>query len=140
MLDATWLPHPPDGEWLRLCFALRTTDRTILATACSGPPVEEALFFPTWDPGGRRALRASAGRLVEEDRCLFVEANGLRTLVVWESGLGFECNGLLDSAGEPIASVGETIHGGGGYYGDRSHIENLARGSDPGEVYPPGRR
>ena len=38
------------------------------------------------------------GVLVEDDRCLFVEANGGRTLVAWEAGLGFEDDALLDSS------------------------------------------
>lgn len=78
------------------------------------------------------------GVLIEEDRCLFVEANGQRTLVVWEGGLGFEDGALLDSDGDPIARVGETIHGGGGYFGDRRHIEDLAREPIPGRCVPQG--
>jgi hypothetical protein len=98
-----------------------------LATAaCSGPPVEEGLFFPTWDAGGAVPSGIVQGVLAQEDRCLFVETNGQRTLVVWEGGLGFEDQALLDSGGDPIARVGEMIHGGGGYFEVRRHIENLA--------------
>jgi hypothetical protein len=110
----------------------------MLATACTGPPVEEGLFFPTWDAGGDVRGGIVQGVLVEKDRCLFVEANGRRTLVVWDAGLGFEDNALLDSAGDPIARVGETIHGGGGYFGDRRHIENLAGEPIPERCVPTG--
>jgi hypothetical protein len=65
-------------------------------------------------------------------------ANGRRTLVVWETGLGFEDDALLDSAGDPIASVGETIHRGGGYDGDGRHIENLAGEPIPERCVPVG--
>jgi hypothetical protein len=68
----------------------------MLATACSGPPVEEGLFFPTWDAEGDVPAGIVQGVLVEEDRCLFVEANGRRTLVAWEAGLGFEGDALLE--------------------------------------------
>jgi hypothetical protein len=108
----------------------------MLATACSGPPVEEGLFFPTWDAEGAVPGGIVQGVLVEENRCLFVEANGQRTLVAWQAGLGFEDDALLDSAGDPIARVGETIHGGGGYYGDRSHIEDLAGEPIPERCIP----
>jgi hypothetical protein len=110
----------------------------MLATACSGPPVEEGLFFPTWDAGEDVPAGQVQGVLVEEDRCLFVEAHGRRTLVAWEAGLGFENDALLDSAGDPIAKVGETIHGGGGYFGDRRHIESLAGEPIPERCFPVG--
>ena len=110
----------------------------MLATACSGPPVEEGLFFPTWDAEGDAPAAIVQGVLVEKDRCLFLETNGQRALVIWEEGLGFEDDALLDSAGDPIASVGETIHGGGGYFGDRRHIESLAGEPIPERCLPAG--
>jgi hypothetical protein len=110
----------------------------MLATACTGPPVEDGLFFPTWDAEGDAPSAIVQGVLVEKDRCLFLEANGQRALVIWEGGLGFAHNALLDSAGDPIANVGETIHGGGGYFGDRSHIENLAEEPIPERCVPGG--
>jgi hypothetical protein len=100
--------------------------------------VEEGLFFPTWDAEGDVPTGVVQGVLVEDDRCLFVEANGRRTLVAWEAGLGFEDDALLDSAGDPIARVGETIHGVGGYFGDRRHIENLAGEPIPERCVPEG--
>ena len=108
----------------------------ILASACSGAPVQEGLFFPTWDPKGPVPAAIVQGVLDEKDSCLFVKANGQRTLVVWEAGLGFEDNALLDSSGDAIASVGETIHGGGGYYGDRRHFEDLAGEPIPDRCVP----
>ena len=110
----------------------------ILATACSGPPVEEGLFFPTWEAGGDAPGAIVTGVLVEKDRCLFLETDGQRALVIWEGGLGFENGALLDSSGNPIASVGETIHGGGGYFRDRRHIENLAGEPIPERCVPTG--
>jgi hypothetical protein len=98
--------------------------------------VEEGLFFPTWDAEGDVPSGVVQGALVEEDRCLFVEADGRQTLVVWEAGLGFEDDTLLDSSGDPIAGVGERIHGGGGYYGARSHIEDLAGKTIPERCIP----
>lgn len=60
----------------------------VLATSCGGPPVEEGPFFPTWDAGGDVPVGIVQGVLVEEDRCLYLQTNGRRTLVVWEAGLG----------------------------------------------------
>ena len=129
------------GKWPHACpmrFRLAFAIGLMLATACSGSPVEEGLFFPTWDAGGDAPAAIVQGVLIEKDRCLFVEANGQRALVVWEAGLGFEDDALLDSAGDPIASVGETIYGGGGYFGDRRHIENLAGEPIPERCLPAG--
>ena len=80
------------------------------------------------------------GRIIEDDRCLYVEANDQRTLVVWEDGMGFEDGTLLDGAGAPIARVGEVIHGGGGYYGrNRHHIEQVSGETIPERCIPTGR-
>ena len=43
--------------------------------------------------------------------------------------MGFEDATLLDTSGSPISRVGETIHGGGGYFGERGHIEELSGGT-----------
>lgn len=96
------------------------------------------MFFPTWSPGGAVPTGVVQGVLVEDDRCLFVEANGQRTLVLWEIGLGFEDGALLDPAGAPIAKAGEVIHGGGGYYYDRGHFERLAEETIPERCIPNG--
>jgi hypothetical protein len=108
------------------------------ASACSGAPVEEGLFFPTWDAGGAAPTGIVQGVLVEAGRCLFVEANGQWTLVAWEAGLGFEDDALLAPNGDPIAMVGELIHGGGGYFGDRGHIEDLTGEPVPLRCIPVG--
>jgi hypothetical protein len=44
-------------------------------------PVEEGLFFPTWSAEGDVPAGQIQGTLVEDDRCLYVEANDRRTLV-----------------------------------------------------------
>jgi hypothetical protein len=111
---------------------------SLLLVASCGGNVETGLFFPTWNPGGAVPSGIVQGVLVEDHRCLFVEANGQRTLVLWEAGLGYEEGALLDPAGEPIAHVGETIHGSGGYYGDRVHFENLADEVIPERCIPDG--
>ena len=104
----------------------------LILVAC-GPRghVEAGLFFPTWDASGGVPTGIVQGILVEEDRCLFVEANGQRTLVLWEAGMGYEDGTLFDRRGDPIVRVGELIHGGGGYYGDRAHMERLSGESIP---------
>jgi hypothetical protein len=109
-----------------------------LLVGCSGAPVEEGFFFPTWSAEGDVPAGEVFGSLIEDDRCLYVEANDQRTLVVWEDGMGFENGALLDASGSPIAQVGEAIHGGGGYYGSRSHIENLSGESIPERCIPEG--
>jgi hypothetical protein len=39
----------------------------MLATAATGPPVEDGLFFPTWDAGGDVPNAIVQGVLVEKD-------------------------------------------------------------------------
>jgi hypothetical protein len=83
-----------------------------LVVGCSGAPIEEGWFFPTWGAEGDIPGGQVVGALVEDNRCL-VETNDQRTLVVWEDGMGFENGALLDASGYPIAMIGEVIHGGG---------------------------
>jgi hypothetical protein len=106
---------------------------SLLFVACgSGPEVEPGVFFPTWSPDGPVAAGVVEGVLFEADGCVYIRANGQRTLPVWEGGLGWADSALLGSDGEPIARVGEVIHGGGGWYGGasgRAHLEEL--GGEP---------
>jgi hypothetical protein len=108
----------------------------LLVAACSRPPVEDGLFFPTWSAEGDVPAGQVQGTLVEDDRCLYLEALDQRTLVAWEDGMGFEDGRLLDESGSPIAEVSEVIHGGGGYYDSRSHIEDLSGESIPERCIP----
>ena len=107
----------------------------LLLVACeSGAQVEAGVFFPTWSADGAVPAGIVQGVLVETDGCVYISANGQRTLPVWEKGLGFADGTLLGSDGEPIAEVGEVVKGGGGWYGGavgRAHIEDLA-----GELIP----
>jgi hypothetical protein len=107
----------------------------LLLLACeSGPRVESGVFFPTWNADGDRPLAVVQGVLVESDGCVYIEADGRRTLLVWQRGLGFADGTLLGSDGGPIAEVGDVVHGGGGWYGGaegRAHLEDLA-----GELIP----
>jgi len=110
---------------------------SLIVAGCSGALVEEDLFFPTWSAEGDVPGGIVQGTLVEDDRCLYVEAHDQRTLVVWEDGMGYEDGTLLDASGSPIARVGEVIHGGGGYYGrNRHHIEQLSGETIPERCVP----
>jgi hypothetical protein len=115
------------------CLDIRrgASHRGLLASA-----VEEGLFFPTWSTEGDVPAGQVIGALVEDDRCLYVEANDQRTLVVWEDGMGFDDGTLIDASGSPVAGVGEVIHGGGGYYDSQSHIEDLSGESIPERCIP----
>ena len=103
----------------------------LFVPGCGHADVEAGTFFPTWNPDGAVPSGIVAGTLVEENDCLFIDGNGARTLVVWEEGMGYKSGTLLDKGGEPIAHLGDTIHGGGGYYSDRTHIEGLAEEAIP---------
>jgi hypothetical protein len=46
--------------------------------------------------------------------------------------------GSLRLDGDAIAMLGQTIHAGGGYYGDRRHIEDLAGEPIPQRCLPVG--
>ena len=90
---------------------------------------DSSVFFPTWSAEGAVPAGIVQGVLDETDGCVYISANGQRTLPVWEEGLGFADGTLLGSDGEPIAEVGEVVHGAGGWYGGadgRAHIEDLA--------------
>jgi hypothetical protein len=116
--------------------SVASTIVTALLAGCSGASVEQGFFFPTWSAEGDVPGGQVFGTLIEDDRCLYVEANDQRTLVVWEDGMGFENGALHDASGLPIAQVGDMIHGGGGYYDSRSHIENLSGESIPERCIP----
>jgi hypothetical protein len=102
----------------------------LLLVACeSGAEVEAGVFFPTWSADGAVPAGIVQGVLVETAGCVYISANGQRTLPVWEEGLGFADGILLGSDVEPIAEVGDVVHGGGGWYGGaggREHLEDLA--------------
>jgi hypothetical protein len=102
----------------------------LLMVACeSGAEVEAGGFFPTWSADGAVPTGIVQGVLDETDGCVYISANGQRTLPVWEEGLGFADGTLLESDGDPFAQVGEVVHGGGGWYGGaagREHLEDLA--------------
>ena len=101
----------------------------LLAACEPGAEVEAGVFFPTWNADGAVPDAIVQGVLVGADGCVYISANGQRTLPVWEEGLGFADGAVLGSDGEPIAEVGEVVHGGGGWYGGtdgRAHIEVLA--------------
>jgi hypothetical protein len=132
-------PYSPCGDAPRVDrvkASVASTVVTALLVGCLGAPVEQGFFFPTWSAEGEEPAGQVLGTLIEDDRCLYVEANDQRTLVVWEDGMGFENGALLDASGLPIAQVGEVIHDGGGYYDSRSHIENLSGESIPERCIP----
>ena len=100
----------------------------LLLVACTGAEVEAGVFFPTWS-ANERPEAIVQGVLDEANGCVYISANGQRTLPVWEEGLGFANGTLLGSDGEAIAEVGDVVHGGGGLYSGaegRAHLENLA--------------
>jgi hypothetical protein len=98
----------------------------LFALGCGHEPVEAGVFFPTWDAGGAVPDAIVAGRLIERSDCLFIDADGMQALVLWEDGMGYDGGELLDPGGDPIARVGSSIHGGGGWFSDRKHAEDLA--------------
>jgi hypothetical protein len=99
----------------------------LLVPGCNHVDVESGIFFPTFDASGALPGAIVTWTLFEESNCLFIDAGGgQRALVLWEDGMGYESGQLLDGGGASIAGLGEIIHGGGGWYSDRSHIEGLA--------------
>lgn len=105
--------------------------------ACGGAAVEPGVFFPTWDPNDAPDAIVQ-GELVRDEDCLFLDAHGVRTLVAWEEGMGFDDGSLLGRDGDAIARPGERIHGGGGYFDGRSHMEQLSGASIPARCIPEG--
>jgi hypothetical protein len=105
------------------------TTLVVLFACGSGAEVEAGVFFPTWSAEGAVPAGIVQGVLVETNGYLYVDANALLTLPIWEEGLGFADGTLLGPDGEPIAGIGAVVHGGGGYYGGadgRAHVEDLA--------------
>lgn len=135
------MPRRPALGWFEVKPLVAIVAASLTVVGCSQTPVQEGLFFPTWSAEGAVPGGIVQGTLIEDDRCLYVEANEQRTLVAWEDGMGFEDGSLLATSGSPIARVGEVIHGGGGYYGGdlgRSHIEELSGQSIPEICIPNG--
>ena len=109
--------------------AARVAALFLLVACGSATEVDAGIFFPTWSTDGAVPAAVVQGVLVEANGCVYIAANGQRTLPVWEEGLGFADDTLLGSDGDPIAEVGEVVHGGGGWYGGaegRAHLEDLA--------------
>lgn len=98
--------------------------------ACSRADVDEGIFFPRWS-GNERPGAIVSGVLVEREGCLLLGSGEFEALALWEDGYGFEDGSLIAPSGEPVAVVGETIHGGGGYGSDRTWAEGLV-----GEAIP----
>ena len=132
------MPDSPHPRVVQVkAFTVSVIVAAFLMVGCSRTPVEDGLFFPTWSAEGAVPSGILQGTLVKDDRCLYVQRNGQRTLVAWEDGMGFEDGTLLGTSGFPTARVGRIIHGGGGYYGnDQGHIEELSRESIPARCVP----
>lgn len=103
----------------------------LLMCGCSSSgTIQPGIFFPTWEPGNARPAAIVQGDLVERDRCVYLRSNEELTLIAWEVGMGYDHGALLARDGESLARVGETVHGGGGYFG-RAHIEELSGSTVP---------
>jgi hypothetical protein len=108
-----------------------------LAGACSRADVDDGIFFPRWSADDAPTAIVG-GVLVERDGCLFLRSGGTEALALWEDGYGFEEGSLIDSSGEPVAGIGATIHGGGGYGSDRAWAEGLVGEPIPDRCIPEG--
>jgi len=118
---------------------LRAAAILLVFVGCSGcakgSETESGIFFPTWSADGPVPAGIVQGTLAERDGCVFLVRDGKETLVVWDEGHAFADGSLLGPSGEPIASIGETLHGGGGYYG-RAHAEDMSGASIPDRCVP----
>lgn len=111
----------------------------LVTSACADRSgVEAGIFFPTWNAGGIVPAGIVQGVLVERDGCLLVAASGEEALVLWDDGYGFVNDSLLAPSGDVIVRVGELLHGGGGYFADREHAEDLSESSIPERCIPEG--
>ena len=103
----------------------------------SGPGPTTQVFFPTWEANSRPEAIVT-GVLFERERCLFLRIASQDALVLWEKGYSYADGTLFDFAGQPVARVGQTIHGGGGYGSDWDHAEQLADQPIPDRCRPSG--
>lgn len=94
----------------------------VCSTCTDRPETESGIFFPTWSAEGELPTGVVQGVLVERDGCLFLVSSGTETLIVWDDEYAFADGSLLGPSGNPIVRIGETLHGGGGYY-DRALYE-----------------
>ena len=116
--------------------AATTALMILVCSACGEHPETEAgIFFPTWNADGDVPAGIVQGTLVERDGCLFLTSSGTETLIVWDDEYAFADGSLLAPSGEPIVRIGETLHGGGGYYG-RAHAEKVSGTSIPDRCVP----
>jgi hypothetical protein len=118
----------------------RQTSLALLALVvggCSRADVDEGIFFPRWSSDDAPTAIVG-GVLLERDGCLLLRSSQAEALVLWEDGYGFEDGSLIASSGEPVAEVGETIHGGGGYGSDRAWAEGVVGEAIPDRCIPEG--
>ncbi|MCI0632835.1 MAG: hypothetical protein L0206_02805 [Actinobacteria bacterium] len=108
-----------------------------LLSACSRADVDEGIFFPRWSADDAPTAIVG-GVLVEREGCLFLRSGETVALALWEDGYGFEEGSLIDSSGEPVAHVGEAIHGGGGHGSDRTWAEGIVGEPIPDRCIPEG--
>jgi hypothetical protein len=101
----------------------------------------DEVFFPTWTSKSRPQSIVT-GVLAEHDRCLFLDRSDperpKEVLPLWEKGYSYSDGELLDSSGEAVVSVGEELHGGGGYFSDWKYAEQLAKRTIPTRCRPDG--
>jgi hypothetical protein len=101
----------------------------------------DGVFFPTWTSESRPESIVT-GVLAEHDRCLLLGSSDperpKEVLPLWEKGYSYSNGELLDSSGEAVVSVGEELHGGGGYYSDWKYAEQLAERTIPTRCRPDG--
>lgn len=93
------------------------------------------MFLPTYRPLDALPAALLHGMLIEEGGCLWIEADGIRWLVLWPDGTyaTVEDDQLVVYNGGERAVVGTRVSAGGGEYGpqDEAFVSDLI-----GEVLP----
>ncbi len=134
----------------RSTIALASVLMTLAACNQAAPPASEpagaihspsvndaAIFFPTWSSDSRPTALVG-GTLVARRGCLFLRTGTSHALALWEEGYSYVDRQLLDPAGQPVARVGDAIHGGGGYASDWGHAQQLVGEKIPTRCRPKG--
>lgn len=109
----------------------------LLIGGCSRAGVDEGIFFPRWS-GDAWPTGIVSGILVEREGCLLLRSGEVEALALWEDGYGFEDGSVIASSGQPVAEVGQMIHGGGGYGSDRVWAEGIVGEAIPDRCIPEG--
>jgi hypothetical protein len=107
----------------------------------SGGPVAPPAILLTWSGGPSGDAALLEGPLSVSNGCVGIPGGGTFTYLIWPSGSSIVAEGraltVLDGSGAAVASIGDTIHVGGGV-DSLAHADEVVVGGIPDACRQPG--